>query len=213
MERAIDEEADRAGLPLDNLAAGVSRDRLTVDEAQISQVLVDEDVAVRLLVVRLDATEIRVRAFLNSSGQLVGEVAIDLVLHVFGEDSRELLEGLLEAAVLLHSQLVSILADVQLFVNDPDAEFLLVDIRLSLQSKGHVREAELAHAPLFDDLVRLDLEPLIEFEYHRDARHLDRHSEVGDAIVRVLCDRLALEIHCEVRVLKVEVGKSHIFHE
>jgi len=65
---SIDPKADGSCLSLDNFPKGVSCDGSSLDVAQIDQVLVHEDLATLLLIVRLHSPEKSVCALLNGRG-------------------------------------------------------------------------------------------------------------------------------------------------
>lgn len=194
----INEETDGASFSLDHLARWVARDWLSLDVAQVQQVLVEVNVAVLVLVVRLDTPEIGVRAFLKGGAELGRQICVELILHLLSKESRELSQGLVEATILFHPQVVEVVPNVQLLVFDFHPEFFLVDVRQRVQSEGHVGQNKLAHAPLLDHLIRFHLEPLVKLEDHRYSSQLDRQVEVLHAVMSIFRRPTASEIDCEV---------------
>lgn len=130
MESPIDLETNGARLTLDDFSVRVFGNGRSLVVAKVDQVLVHKDLATVYLIVLLNATEELMRSFLEADSKSVGQVNIDLIAHVFGKNSRKLIESLLELAIFIRVEAVLVVVDIQLAILDLEPEFLLVDVGL-----------------------------------------------------------------------------------
>ena len=123
-----------------------------------------------LFVIFLNAHKQIVGAFLQGYCKPVRQIYIDLVAHVLREHGRVLLKSCLKLAFLSCMDLILVIADrelvVEVFVHALQSELFLVDVGLGNECEIHIGHVEGAHAPLFDNMARLSLKPLIEVKHH-----------------------------------------------